>query len=229
MAATWLYAGTGLLILALFLAERRWESAVTRLEENVLAILLALITIISFVQVVMRYGFNASFGGALELTRIIFAWLILFGMSYGVKMGTHLGVDAFIRMLPKKGLRYAAIFGAAATLLYAVMLISVDWMKIFGVTSKGGAVVYWSKMYQLQLGLEDLKYPAWISEPLGLDERVKRWMAYLILPVGLGLLGFRSLQAMIQIIRGERELIIAGHEAEELVAENKDVLKEERT
>ncbi|GLQ17182.1 TRAP transporter small permease [Maritalea porphyrae] len=228
MAATWLYAGTGLLILALFLAERRWESAVTRLEENVLAILLALITIISFVQVVMRYGFNASFGGALELTRIIFAWLILFGMSYGVKMGTHLGVDAFIRMLPKKGLRYAAIFGAAATLLYAVMLISVDWMKIFGVSSKGGAVVYWSKMYQLQLGLEDLKYPSWISEPLGLDERVKRWMAYLILPVGLGLLGFRSLQAMIQIIRGERELIIAGHEAEELVAENKDVLKEER-
>lgn len=228
MAATWLYAGTGLLILALFLAERRWESAVTRLEENVLAILLALITIISFVQVVMRYGFNASFGGALELTRIIFAWLILFGMSYGVKMGTHLGVDAFIRMLPKKGLRYAAIFGAGATLLYAVMLISVDWMKIFGVSSKGGAVVYWSKMYQLQLGLEDLKYPSWISEPLGLDERVKRWMAYLILPVGLGLLGFRSLQAMIQIIRGERELIIAGHEAEELVAENKDVLKEER-
>ncbi len=215
--------------LRFFLAERRWESAITRLEENVLAILLALITIISFVQVVMRYGFNASFGGALELTRIIFAWLILFGMSYGVKMGTHLGVDAFIRMLPKKGLRYAAIFGAAATLLYAVMLISVDWMKIFGVSSKGGAVVYWSKMYQLQLGLEDLKYPTWISEPLGLDERVKRWMAYLILPVGLGLLAFRSLQAMIQIIRGERELIIAGHEAEELVAENKDVLKEERT
>ena len=227
MAATWLYAGTGMLILALFLAERRWESAVTRLEENILATLLALITIISFVQVVMRYGFNTSFGGALELTRIIFAWLILFGMSYGVKMGSHLGVDAFIRMLPAKGLRYAAIFGAVATLLYAVMLISVDWMKIFGVTSKGGAVFYWSKMYQLQLGLEDLKYPTWISEPFGLEERVKRWMAYLILPVGLGLLAFRSLQAVIQIIKGERELIIAGHEAEDLVAENKDVLKGE--
>ena len=229
MAATWLYVGTGLLIALLFLAERRWKDAITRLEENILASILALITIISFVQVVMRYGFNASFGGALELTRILFAWLILFGMSYGVKVGTHLGVDAFIRMLPAKGLRIAAIFGAAATLLYATMLISVDWMKIFGVSSKGGAVVYWSKMFQLQLGLEDLKYPAWFSEPLGLDERVKRWIAYLILPVGLGLLGFRSLQAMIEIIRGEREMIIAGHEAEDLVAENKDVLKEERS
>ena len=229
MAATWLYVGTGLLIAALFLAERRWKDQVTRLEENILASILALITIISFVQVVMRYGFNASFGGALELTRILFAWLILFGMSYGVKTGIHLGVDAFIRMMPARALRAAAIFGAAATFLYAAMLISVDWMKIFGVSSKGGAVVYWSKMFQLQLGLEDLKYPAWVSEPLGLDERVKRWMAYLILPVGLGLLGFRALQAMIEIIKGERELIIAGHEAEELVAENKDVLKEERS
>lgn len=229
MAATWLYAGTGLLILALFLAERRWKDAVTRLEENILASILALITIISFVQVVMRYGFNASFGGALELTRILFAWLILFGMSYGVKMGTHLGVDAFIRMMPARGLRMAAIFGAFATFLYAAMLISVDWLQIFGVNSKGGAVVYWSKMFQLQLGLEDLKYPSWFSEPLGLDERVKRWIAYLILPVGLGLLGFRALQAMIEIIRGEREMIIAGHEAEDLVAENKDTLNEERS
>jgi len=222
-----LYVGTGLLIAILFLAERRWPEAITKLEENILSSLLALITIISFVQVIMRYGFNASFGGALELTRILFAWLILFGMSYGVKVGAHLGVDAFIRLLPAKGLRVTAIFGAAATMLYAVMLISVDWMQIFGATSKGGAVVYWSKMYQLQLGLEDLKYPEWFSDGLGIDERVKRWMAYLILPVGLGLLAFRSLQAMIQIIRGERELIIAGHEAEDLVAENKDVLKGE--
>ncbi len=148
-------------------------------------------------------------------------------MSYGVKMGTHLGVDAFIRMLPAKAMRIAAIFGAGATFLYAAMLISVDWAQIFGASSKGGAVVYWSKMFQLQLGLEDLKYPVWISEPLGIDERVKRWIAYLILPVGLSLLGFRALQAMVAIARGERELIIAGHEAEDLVAENKNILKGE--
>ncbi len=227
MAATGLYIFMAVLIALLFLAERRWPEAVTQLEENVLATLLALITIISFVQVVMRYGFNASFNGALELTRILFAWLILFGMSYGVKMGTHLGVDAFIRMLPAKAMRIAAIFGAGATFLYAAMLISVDWAQIFGASSKGGAVVYWSKMFQLQLGLEDLKYPVWISEPLGIDERVKRWIAYLILPVGLSLLGFRALQAMVAIARGERELIIAGHEAEDLVAENKNILKGE--
>jgi C4-dicarboxylate transporter DctQ subunit len=47
-----------------------------------------------------------------------------------------------------------------------------------------------------------------------------------MLPVGLSLLAFRSLEAMIAILRGERELVIAGHEAEELVSEHKDILKD---
>jgi C4-dicarboxylate transporter DctQ subunit len=33
-------------------------------------------------------------------------------------------------------------------------------------------------------------------------------------------------QAVWQIITGEREMVIAAHEAEDLVAENKDVLKD---
>jgi C4-dicarboxylate transporter DctQ subunit len=65
-----------------------------------------------------------------------------------------------------------------------------------------------------------------MQNTFGLQERVQRWIAYLILPIGLGLFGFRSLQAIIAIWRDDRELIIAGHEAEELVAENKDKLKD---
>jgi len=42
----------------------------------------------------------------------------------------------------------------------------------------------------------------------------------------LALLSFRSIQAMIEIYRGDREMVIAGHEAEELVNENKDALKD---
>ena len=45
-----------------------------------------------------------------------------------------------------------------------------------------------------------------------------------MLPVGLALLSFRSLQAMVQILMGQREMVIASHEAEELVEENKDAL-----
>ncbi|WP_083649362.1 TRAP transporter small permease [Salaquimonas pukyongi] len=226
MSQYWPYLGMAIIIGLLWLWERRSPDMVNRFEENAIAVLLALITLVSFVQVIARYGFNTGWGGALEFTRILFAWMILFGMSYAVKIGSHLGVDAFIRLLPKPLFRAVAIFGALCAVLYAAMLISATWLEFFGASSKGGAVDYWSKMFKLGIGLDDLRYPEWVQNALGVQERVQRWIAYLILPVGLALFGFRALQAMGEIWRGERELVIAGHEAEELVAENKDVLKD---
>lgn len=226
MASIWLYVFIGLVIVLLFFLERLRPEAVLRFEENVLAVLLALITLVSFVQVIARYGFNTGWGGALEFTRVLFAWMILFGMSYGIKIGSHLGVDVFIKLLPARLFKAVALFGAACAVAYAVTLISSTWLTIFGADTKGGAVHYWSKMYQIGIGLDDLRYPVWVQESFGLQERVQRWIAYLILPVGLALFGFRSLQAMVLIWRGERDMIIASHEAEELVAENKDLLKD---
>lgn len=221
------YVGMALIVVLFYLIERSRPNAVTRFEENVLAVLLALITIVSFVQVVARYGFNTGWGGALELTRILFAWMILFGMSYGIKIGAHLGVDAFIKMLPEKIFRIVALFGALCAVIYAVLLISSTWLTLFGVETRGGgAVDYWGKMFKIGIGLDDLRYPVWMQDTFGLQERVQRWIAYLILPIGLALFAYRSLQAMVQIWRGEREMIIASHEAEELVAENKDILKD---
>lgn len=215
-----------ILLALVFFMERRWRDLVTRIEEGMLAILMAALTLVSFSQVVMRYGFTSGWGGALEFTRILFAWLILFGMSYAVKINSHLGVDAFIRMLPPRGFRAVAVFGALAGLAYAVVLLYSDWLQVFGANARGGALDYWSKMFKIGIGLDDLRYPDWAQESFGLQERVQRWIAYLILPLGLALLGYRCLEAVIQIVRGERELIIAGHEAEDLVAESKSALQE---
>ncbi|MCB1384859.1 MAG: TRAP transporter small permease [Nitratireductor sp.] len=226
MSQFWPYLAMAVLIGLLWLWERSYPGAVTRFEENLIATLLAAITIVSFTQVIARYGFNTGWGGALEFTRILFAWMILFGMSYSIKIGSHLGVDAFIRLLPGRAFRAVAIFGAFCAFLYAAMLISATWLEFFGANSKGGAVDYWSKMFKLGIGLDDLRYPHWMQESFGIQERVQRWVAYLILPLGLALFGFRSLQAMHAIWKGERELVIAGHEAEDLVAENKDALKD---
>ncbi|KKN80546.1 hypothetical protein LCGC14_0328660 [marine sediment metagenome] len=226
MAGLWPYLAILALIIGLYLVERRHAEAVTRLEENILAILLATITLVSFSQVIARYGFNSGWSGALELTRILFAWMILFGMGYGLKQGLHLGVDAAIRLFPKPVFRIAALFGALCTALYAIILLSADWLSIFGANSSGGAIFYWTKFFNLGLGLDDVRYPEWVQETFGVQERVQRWIAYLMLPIGLALLAYRSLQAIVQIWTGKRELVIAGHEAEDLVAENKDLLKD---
>lgn len=226
MAVYWPYLAILALLAILFLVERRFPEAVTRFEENVLAILLTAITVISFTQVIARYGFNSGWSGALELTRILFAWMILFGMGYGVKQGLHLGVDAAIRLMPARAFRVTALIGALSCILYAAILLSADWLTIFGANSKGGAVFYWTKFFNAGLGLDDLRYPVFIQETFGVQERVQRWIAYLILPVGLALLGYRSIEAFVAVWKGERELVIASHEAEELVAENKDALKD---
>ncbi len=220
-----------LMLVLLNLAERRWPAGVTRLEENVLASLLAIITLVSFTQVVARYGFNSGWSGALEFTRILFAWMILFGMGYGIKQGMHLGVDALVRLLPQGLFRWVAVFGAFAVFLYAFILLYAGWLALLGVDistnwRQTGALGYWKFMHTVGTGLDDLRYPQWMIDTFGVQERVHRWIAYLMLPIGLTLLAYRSLQAMGAILRGEREMVIAGHEAEELVAAHKDELKD---
>jgi len=221
MDSLWLYIILISLIAIMFLSERRYPGVVLRIEENILATLLATITLVSFFQVIARYGFNASWSGGLEFVRILFAWMILFGMSYGIKTGLHLGVDAVIRLLPKPAFKIAAVMGGLFTLLYAVILISADWLAIFGSESEGGAISYWLRFFNAGIGLQDLRYPLWLQESFGFPERVPRWVAYMMLPFGLALLGFRALEATVQIVMGRRELIIASHEGEDLLADNR--------
>lgn len=214
------------IIVLLFITERLRPAWIRNLEEVVISILLATITLVSFVQVIARYGFGTGWGGALEFTSIMFAWMILFGMSYGIRIGAHLGVDALIRTFPKPLFKACALFGALCGLAYGVTLLSAEWLHIFGIETKGGAIEYWSKFYKAGIGLEDLRYPDLIRELFDTKERVQRWIAYLMLPIGLGLLTYRCAEAFIQIWIGKRELIVVGHEAEDLVAENKDILKD---
>jgi len=76
---------------------------VDALEEKIIVVLLGLMVLITFSQVIARYIFNAGWGSALEITQVLFAWLILFGMSYGLKHGIHLGVDILIRKFSIRG------------------------------------------------------------------------------------------------------------------------------
>ena len=223
-AGPWIVLGLFIVIYAVL--DHRWPARVARFEENALSVILALITIVAFTQVIARYGFNSGWSGALEFQRILFAWLILLGMSYGIRTGSHLGVDVLIRAFPRPLFRAFAVVGALACLAYAMALLTGAWLGLLGANAKGGAVAYWSLNWRTGLGLDDLRYPE-LLQALGTPERVQRWIAYLILPVGLSLFAYRSAQAVVQIATGSRELVIAGHEAEDLVAENRGVLSDD--
>ena len=215
----------GMMIL-LFIWEHYYPKAVEKLEDNLLIILMALLTIVSFTQVVARYGFNTGWSAALEFTMTTFSWLILIGMSYGIKRSSHLGVDILLKVVSKPVARWLAIFGAASGLIYGLILLDASWLKAVGIETRSGAIEYWSKMYKVNIGTEELRWPIWIQETFGVKDRVQRWVVLIILPISLALLCYRSLQAMVQIYRGDREMVIAGHEAEDLVKDNKNILKD---
>ena len=205
--------------------------AVHGFEETMIAVLLGLMTLITFANVVLRYGFNSSLIWGLEVVLILFSWLVLFGISYAVKVGAHLGVDAVINLFGPTGRKVLALVSAALCIAYALLLMK-------------GAWDYWAPFAGLDAtagrwfptGFEPTRDRAWYEtdqvpfpavlgflEPLinqGEEyEKLPRVVPYVILPVGAALLLFRLIQATVDLFTGRRTSLIVSHEAEEAVEE----------
>jgi C4-dicarboxylate transporter DctQ subunit len=226
MATYWPHLTLLGLVAVLWLLELKFYKIMHTIEEHILITIVALIMAVSFGQVIARYGFNTGWSAALEFNTIMFSWLILFGMSYGIKTNLHLGVDILLKALPKRLEKALALFGAVCVILYGLILLDTFWIEAMGFKVRGGAIEYWAKMYKIGIGSEELRYPVWAQEMFGLQERVHRWLVLIALPIGLALIVLRGVQAFVGIARGKREMLISAHEAEELIEENKNVLAE---
>ena len=202
---------------------------VNEFEETAIAILLGAMTIITFVNVVMRYVFNASLIWGLELTLALFAWLVLFGMSYAVKVTAHLGVDAVINILPQRGRRILALIAAACCLIYAFLLLKGAWdywAPFAGFEQTGGRWFpegFIKTRDQAWYETEQIPMPDWLRfiEPIFNQgehyEKLPRFIPYAMLPFGVALLMFRLIQATWGIVTGTRDGLIVSHEAEDAI------------
>lgn len=121
-----------------------------RFEEGLLAFLLAAMTLVTFSQVVARYVFNTGAIWALELTTFLFAWLVILGISYGVRIHAHIGVDAFVKLMGPSIQRVLGLTAILAGLAYAVLMLIGGWDQTFGVA------------FEYDFVTEDLKIPMWI-------------------------------------------------------------------
>lgn len=224
--AYWPHLYLLLFVLILWGLEKRYPTIMARVEENLMLIVISAIMLVSFGQVIARYAFNTGWHAALEFTTIAFSWLILLGMSYGIKTRLHLGVDIVLNAVPSPLKKALSLFAALATLSYGAILLDSTWLTLLNIDVRGGAIEYWSKMYKVGIGSDELRYPEFFREFFDLKPRVHRWLVLLILPLSLALLCYRSIQAFVAIYKGERSMLISGHEAEDLLAENKNVVKD---
>lgn len=72
----------------------------TRGLEAFAGALLLLLTVMIFINVVLRYGFNSGITVTEELGRYLFVWLVFSGAILAARSDSHVRVDMFVRMLP---------------------------------------------------------------------------------------------------------------------------------
>ena len=130
-----------------------------------------------------------------RFTAACFAWLIFFCMSYGVRIGGHIGVDALVKLFHKPIKRLLAYIGLGACLLYGGIMLfaSLDWVLNF---------------YKLGTLAEDL-------DRFG----IRRWHITMIVPVGFFLLILRYLEIGYKIITHQQDGLGLADEAKDALEE----------
>ena len=196
-----------------------------RLEEWLIATLIAAATVITFVAVVHRYGASNSavlagwakahglpwleaaadsvylgltsinLSWAQELATYMFVWMAKFGAALGVRIGIHVGVDVLVDRLSPAAQKPVIVFALLCGALFT------------GVIGTLGAVY----VYELDADQvsQELEWPSWII--------------YLCIPLGSYLMCFRFLQVAWRFMRtgynphqghaSEVESVVAPHAA----------------
>lgn len=149
-----------------------------RCEEHLTAALLAAMTLLAFTQVVLRYVFDSGLIWALEANTYLFGWLVLIGLSIGVRSNSHIAVDFLAERLSARGRQVVALLAVGLSLAYTALMFYASWTLIV----------------QLRL-----------FGSLAHDIPLPRWVLLLSLPFGFALLALRICQVGIGVIRGTSE------------------------
>ncbi|MDC9719237.1 MAG: TRAP transporter small permease subunit [Gammaproteobacteria bacterium] len=218
-----------------------------RIERNFIALLLGLMTMITFTNVIIRKLQEMDFWRSdwfapwaeplstfglqsLETTVFLFAWMGIVGTAYMVRIKAQLGVDVGLNYMSPGWRKAAALFAVAACLLYTLLLIkgSWDYWAPFAnlPPTEGRIIPEGFKARYLSQGyyeVNDIVMPAW-AQFLG-DwfnegeeyEKIPRFIPYFALPLGMIMLFWRYLRVAKDIVQNKANMIIASHEAEDLV------------
>ena len=101
------------------------------LEEYIMIFLLVVISVVTMVQVIMRYFLKSAMPWPEELCRFAFVYSGLISAGYCIKNKCMLGVDALTSFLPKPVQTFLSIVGKVMLLVVFAYLLycSIDLIK----------------------------------------------------------------------------------------------------
>lgn len=151
---------------------------INRAEDVLIGVLLVMTTLLVFIEVVLRFGFDTGLHWSQELTSLLVGWMVLLGASWALRERAHIGVDFLLDKFSDKVRPIIVAIGCIASLAYC------------GLLGYGG-YTYLSKMKLFGLELDDIP--------------VKKWVAFSVLVIGFVLLGYRILEILFNVIRGKKD------------------------
>ena len=171
-----------------------------RLEEVLITFLIGAATLVICMAVVHRflsgvpyiqdYAVRMDVSWAQELCIYMFVWMAKFGAAYGVRNGTHVGVDVLVRRLPPSKAKWLVLFGLLAGALFTSVVATL------------GASFVWDNGFHYALyhaiGVDLGEVPEGPTSP---DLEIPTWIAYSCVPLGSSLMCFRFLQVAWQFVR----------------------------
>lgn len=120
-----------------------------RLLDALIALALAIMVVLVFGNVVLRYAFNSGITMSEEVSRWLFVWVTFLGAVVAVRERAHLGTDFLVARLPVLGKKICLVVGHLL-MLYATWLLfsgslaqaKINWDVQAPVTGASTAIFY---------------------------------------------------------------------------------------
>jgi C4-dicarboxylate transporter, DctQ subunit len=151
---------------------------INRLEDILIGGLLVGITLMVFLEVVLRFGFNMGMHWSQDVIMIMSGWFVMLGCAWNVREKAHICVDALIDKLSPVARKWVVLASIAVALIYCGMFLQSSW-------------VYVSKLKMIGILLDDLPIP--------------KWVVLSGLLVGFASLTLRLIELAIQVWKGEAD------------------------
>lgn len=127
----------------------RWLDRGCRVLEVLIGLALAVMVVLVFGNVVLRYGFNSGITLSEEVSRWLFIWVTFLGAVVALRERAHLGVDMVVSNLPPLGKKLCLAL-SYLLMLYMLWLLfqgsvtqtRINWDVAAPVTGAPLAIVY---------------------------------------------------------------------------------------
>jgi TRAP-type C4-dicarboxylate transport system permease small subunit len=100
-----------------------------RAIDLLIAAALAVMVVLVFGNVVLRYVFNSGIAVSEEVARWLFVWVCFMGAVVALKEGGHLGTDMLVSRLPVAGKKACMVIGHLLMLYVTWLFLQGSWQQ----------------------------------------------------------------------------------------------------